>query len=297
MTRAMKALLLFLMTLSICCAGCTDEELWGPGGGDDDGGGGEPPPGGGEPSEAELYGVNLFTGALFTIDPDDGSLELIGPLNPDTNIFSAPTAMAVRPSDDAIFVWNNADGNTITGVLLRVDRCTGLGVPVDPTATPRGQLDAIAFQGSRLWGIGPVEGSTNYGLYEIITSTGVLQPPRGSFPPIAGLDADQFQTLHGIEQTNDGGDLGLYAINTLDAEATRIADIDSRILSSASLAFDGELLLATGQHRNGDSLIFEIDPQSGDIDGILVLEQVVQGIGVSAVCDEQGTRQGAGRGN
>ena len=197
--------------------------------------------------------------------------------------------MAVRASDDAIFVWNNASGSTITGVLLRVDRCTGLGVPVDPTVTPRGQLDAIAFQGSRLWGVGPATGSTSHALYEVITSTGIKILQGGNLPAIAGLAADPFQTLHGIEQVSSGNNpLGLFVIDTQDAKATRIYDIDDRILSGASLAFDGDVLLGTGQHRNGDPLIFEIDPLSGDISNILILEQVAQGIGVSASCEPPG---------
>jgi hypothetical protein len=305
----MKTLLLFLMTLMICCSGCTDDELWGSGISDDDGdngGGTEPPPGGGEPSEFELFGVNVFTAALFTIDPDNGSLDLIGPLNPDTTTFSAPTAMAVRASDDAIFVWNNANGTTITGVLLRVDRCTGLGVPVDSTETPQGQLNAIAFQGSRLWAVGPAEGSSSgYALYEVITSTGIKLLRGGTLPNIAGLAADQFRTLHGLQQVADGNNpLGLYILDTITAEGSRIADIDDRLVSGASLAFDGDVLLGTGQHRNGDPLIFEIDPLDGDISNILILEQVAQGIGISASCnptDEtfQGDRRqnGGGPGN
>ena len=296
----MKTLLLILMALMICCSGCTDDELWGSGTSNDDSGGGTaPPPGGGEPAEAVLFGVNVFTAALFTIDPDNGSLDLIGPLDPDTSLFSAPTAMAVRENDDAIFVWNNANGSTITGVLLSVDRCTGLGVPVDSTVPPQGQLDAIAFQGSRLWGVGPADGSSSSALYEVITSTGIKNLQGGSLPVIAGLAADPFQTLHGIEQVSSGNNpLGLFVINTVDAEATRIYDVDNRILSGASLAFDGDVLLGTGQHQNGDPLIFEIDPLSGDISNILILEQVAQGIGVSASCEppDETARAGGGGG-
>lgn len=286
----MYHVLLFLMTLLICGTSCTDEELWGSGTDDDDtsdDGGTEPPPGGGEPAGAEIYGVNVFTGALFTINPENGRLDLIGPLSPDTDTFSAPTAMAVRESDDAIFVWNNADGNTITGVLLSVDRCTGLGVPVNPNLPAQGQLDAIAFQGSRLWAVGPAEGSSSdYTLYEIITSTGVRTLFGGTLPRIAGLAADPFRTLHGLEQVAEGNDtLGLYVIDTVKAQSTRIADIDNRLVSGASLAFDGDVLLGTGLHRNGDPLFFEIDPTTGVISNVLILEQVTQGIGISASCN------------
>lgn len=299
----MRNLLLLLLAL-LCCPGCTEDELFGEGGGDDDNGGGtEPPPGGGEPGEgAVLYGVNVFTAALFTIDPDTGRLELIGPLDEDTNVFSAPTAMAVRASDDAIFVWNNFDGNVMTGVLLRIDPCTGQGTPASPSAAPQGRLDAIAFQGSRLWGVGPAQGSSNYALYEVITTTGIRLLQGGSFPPMAGLATDPAQTLHAIEQVATGNNpLGLFVIDTVDAEAMRIADLDDRIVSGASLAFDGDLLLGTGQSQNGDSLIFDIDPLTGDIDNVLITEQVVQGIGVAAACDTEETtatpnRNGNGNG-
>ncbi len=278
-------LLFLLLTLLICGTGCTDEELWGSGTSEEDDNGGEPPPNGEDPSGA-IYGVNVFTAALFTIDPDNGRLELIGPLDPDPDTFSAPSAMAVRESDDVIFVWNNADGNTTTGVLLRVDRCTGLGTPVNPTTPPQGRLDGIAFQGSRLWGVGPAAGSTTvYTLYEVITSTGFRNLRGGSLPRIAGLAVDPSGTLHGLEQTADGNDpLGLFVIDTVSPEAMRIADLDDRLISGASLAFDGDVLFGTGQDRNGDPLFFEIDPQDGDLRSVLILEQVTQGIGVSAAC-------------
>lgn len=288
--------------LLIFGAGCTDEELWGSGGdsGDDGGGEPEPPPGGGEPAETSLYGVNVFTGALFTIDRDTGSLDLVGRLDPDQDVFSAPTAMAVRESDDAILVWNNTDGNTVTGVLLRIDRCTGRGEPVAPSAPPQGQLDAIAFQGDRLWGVGPADGTTSYGLYEIITTTGLRILNGTGLPQIAGLAADPFRTLHGIEQVSTGNaPLGLFVIDTVDAVATRIADIDSRIVSGASLAFADDILLATGQHQNGDALLFDLDPTDGAISNVLILEQVAQGIGVSSSCDptSQTLRGGGGGGS
>lgn len=293
-------LLLFLLLALFCSSGCDEEALFGKGGGGDNGGGTpEPPPGGGGPDVA-LYGVNVFTSSLFTIDPDTGRLELIGPLDENVNVFNAPTAMAVRASDDAIFVWNNTNGPTLTGVLLRVDRCTGQGTPVSPSTAPQGRLDGIAFQGSRLWGVGPAEGSMNYALYEVITSTGIKLLQGGDFPPMAGLDADSTQTLHAIEQVSTGNNpLGLFVIDTVDAAAMRIADLDSRIVSGASLVFDGDTLFGTGQSQNGDSLIFEIDPLTGDIANVLITEQTIQGMGVSTVCDTQGTnaiRNGNGNG-
>ncbi len=83
-----------------------------------------------------LYGVNAADDGLSTIDPVSGEITFIGPLNPDSNLLTTPIAMAVRPSDGKIFVWNNSNGIgqnfERTGVLLTVDPCSGLATELIP---------------------------------------------------------------------------------------------------------------------------------------------------------------------
>ena len=98
------------------------------------------------PQSDTLYGVNAADDGLSTIDPVSGDITFIGLLNPDPNLLTTPIAMAMRPSDGKIFVWNNSNGIgqyfERTGVLLTVDPCSGLATEVDLTTPNQGALGA-----------------------------------------------------------------------------------------------------------------------------------------------------------
>src|ERR1041385_344148 len=77
-----------------------------------------------------LYGVNSADDGLSTIDPGTGVEAFVGRLGGENlALFTTPVAMAIRPSDGTVFVWNNSgDGESVgatTGDLLTADTCSG----------------------------------------------------------------------------------------------------------------------------------------------------------------------------
>ena len=183
------------------------------------------------------------------------------------DVFVTPIAMAVRPSDGKIFVWNNSDqvpGTSTqipTGVLLTVDPATGLATRVDPTTPPQGQLDALAFApDGRLFGV-------KTSLFQIDPSTGVrsLIGSLGSGLRVGGADFDVSGTLFGVELAL--GAERLVTINISTGAATVIGTLTPSILVIGSIVFDptGTLIGSTTGPGPPFSMedLFDIDPSTG----------------------------------
>ncbi len=91
-------------------------------------------------SHLVLYGVNSADDGLSSMNPADPTyVTFIGFLDPDSEKITTPVAMAIRPSDEEIFVWNNSP----IAALLTVDRTTGLATQI---GSGGGVLQALAFR-------------------------------------------------------------------------------------------------------------------------------------------------------
>jgi hypothetical protein len=207
-----------------------------------------------------LYGVNAADDGLSTIDPVSGEITFIGPLNPDPSLLTTPIAMAVRPSDGKIFVWNNSNGIgqnfERTGVLLTVDPFSGLATEVDPKTPNQGQLGALAFApDGRLFGI-------DYFLYEIDTSTGKKTLIGSLGIRVGGADFDADGILYGVEFSYSSD--RLVTINTNTGAATVVAELTENIGVIGSIVFapDGTLIGSSFGPPLGH-IMFDINPVNG----------------------------------
>ncbi|MGH3649559.1 MAG: right-handed parallel beta-helix repeat-containing protein, partial [Acidimicrobiia bacterium] len=238
-----------------------------------------------EPGGDVLYGVNSNDDGLSIIDPATGAVEFIGPLAPDSNTFTTPVTMGVHPDDGTLYVWNNSDPS---GVLLTVDRCTGLA---DQIGEPPGtDLGAIAFapDGS-LYGLRDV-------LFSIDAATGALTQVSDGFGlRVGGADFSPDGVLYGLELSTPHR---LVTIDTDTGAATEVARL-SGLGTVGSIAFDGSgNLIGSGTGTTG-SILFDIpldvapDPDTGTV-AVTNVREITggftpQGMGFSAPCDIVGT--------
>jgi len=227
------------------------------------------------PSAAQagvLYGVDSRYDGLYTIDlgnPESAAITFIGTLDPDhtrsglNSKFVTPCSMAVDPSDGTLFVWNNTDSGAThsyrdiiyTGVLLTVDKCTGIATVVGPE-NPQGLgLGALAFgPDNKLYGL-------NYSLYEIDTETGQTTPIGGwlglrigaaDFDPLTG-------TLYGIELTLYGPPR-LVTINTNTGRATVVGRLSKSFGVIGSMVFtEAGTIIGSAGFALGSEILFEMD--------------------------------------
>jgi len=237
-----------------------------------------------------LYGVNSSDDGLSRIDLATGQATLIGRLDPDTTKLTTPIAMAVRYSGavDEVFVWNNSDGGT-TGVLLTVDRCTGLGTKVNPAGAPQGVLAALAFspQGT-LFGV-------DSELYTINPTTGVktLVGSLGIVNPVGGADFDPTllttDVLYGVELTPGGSTTAprLVTINTATGVATVVATLSVDVGRIGSIAFTptGGLLGSAFGGTPGN-ILFDLNKSTGAVSNVRTVSGGFppQGMGFAAPC-------------
>jgi hypothetical protein len=204
------------------------------------------------PPEALLYGVNASTDGLSIYDSRTGAATFIGPLDPNNQLYASPVAMALRPTDGRLFVWNNSSSGSSTGVLLTVDPATGQGTSV--SSAPQGVLGALAFSPSgALYGV-------NTELYAVDPTTGVktLIGPLGSGVQVAGADFDCSGTLYGVELRS--GPERLVTINTGTGAATEVATLSQDIGIIGSIAFmPSGVLVGSGFDGPFGDILFDLD--------------------------------------
>lgn len=231
-----------------------------------------------------LYGVNSNDDGLSSIDVATGQVTFIGSLHPAADSLTTPIAMAVRPSDGQLFVWNNSDGQAgnvvTTGVLLTVDPCTGLATMVDPTTAPQGPLQALAFApGGSLFGV-------ESELFAINSATGQKTSIGSLGLRVGGADFDASGTLYGVELTTNTAQR-LVSIDTTTGLATVVATLDTDIgrIGSVVVTPGGTLTGSAFGGPSGD-ILFDIDPSSGAVTNIrsLAAGTAPQGMGFAPVC-------------
>ncbi len=234
-----------------------------------------------------LYGVSSSGDALSILDPATGVSTLVGPLDPDPNIFITPIAMAIRSCNGGIYVWNNSNrgeepNSTVPdGRLLTVDPCTGLGTAVNAGLESQGQLMALAFHpDDRLFG-------TDSRLVEIDPATGEVMEIGNIGVRIGGAD------FHPVTGVLYGAELGgTNRFGTIDIETAAFTEIDTLALGQSiigTIAFDptGNTLYGTAKYSGGE--LFEIDVATAAVSNIIpVTGTTPQGMGFAPVCGQGG---------
>jgi hypothetical protein len=217
-----------------------------------------------------VYGVDSNDDSLYTLDLSTGTTTIIGPLHGDPARYTTPVAMAVRPSDGQIFVWNNSPAGD--GGLSIVDPATGgatlLGGPVI--------RQAVAFDGNaRLRAI------SGGALITINQSTGAAMGGVGAgLPVVHGLDFnpnDGF--LYGIDPNPAAPQI--YRIDPCRGTLVATIGLSMALTGSAtgSLLFDSSGTLHGTTNGAVDNL-FEIDPATGVVSNLRTCTSSPQGLGL-----------------
>jgi DNA-binding beta-propeller fold protein YncE len=246
-----------------------------------------------------LYGVNSSVDGLFSIKKTKSvNVNVIGKLNSDSQLkesnskFVTPSAMAVRPSDGALFVWNNEEkdhGKTIhTGDLLEVDKCSGTASVVAPKKSKGLDLNALAFgEDGVLYGL-------NDSLYQIDTNTGETRPigaPSGWFYRkwlrIGAADFDpKTGTLYAVERRHSKSQR-IVTVNTNTGEVTKVGMVSKKFAPIGSIVFtrEGTLIGSGGGGRK--AFLFEMDTNGNVLKSWQVKSPYMpQGMALAPSCGE-----------
>lgn len=218
--------------------------------------------------QGAVLGVDSSTDSLYKIDLTTGVATKIGPLHPSDSRYTTPVSMAIRPSDDMVFVINNSPVGD--GGLSTLNIHTGRATLVGDT-----QANSIAFDRfDNLYGIQASR------LVKIDSSTGET----------ASLDGDSLPTMYGLDYNWDDGHLyGITGNKTGSATILKIntsGDVVQRIPLSrnigtvpGSLVFDadGQLVVSNLRRR-----LFDVDHTNGTIMDARNAERLPQGLAVSS---------------
>jgi WD40 repeat protein len=238
--------------------------------------------------------VNSGDDGLSLINSQTGAVSFVGRLDPNTKRYTTPVAMAVRPSDGELFVWNNSgdgiDANAATGVLLTVDPGTGQGTPVNSSTPPQGDIGALAFSpGGSLYGLadrfesdGEGGGQLVSDLVSVNPATGVktLIGALGSGLRVAGADFSCGGVLYGVE-INPFGTERLVTIDVATGTATVVATLSQDIGVIGSIVFHFGTLIGSA-----DGKLFDINTATGAVSNVrsIVGGSSPQGLGTKHSC-------------
>lgn len=237
-----------------------------------------------------LYGVNSADDGLSVIDPSSGAVTFLRPLHPDPDQLTTPIAMAARPSDGKLFVWNNSNFTKAdiqrTGVLLTVDTCTGLGTAtqVDPTTPDQGLLQALAFAPSgKLFGL-------EFSLFDVDPVTGVKASIGALGLRVGAADFDAGGTLFGVELTT-ANTQRLVTVDTTTGAANVVSALSFDIGRVGSIVFDSNgTLIGSGFGGTQGNILFDIDPTNGNVSTVRSITGgfAPQGLGFGPSCSGGG---------
>ncbi|MHC4941234.1 MAG: NHL repeat-containing protein [Planctomycetota bacterium] len=162
--------------------------------------------------EAVVYGVDAHNETLFTLDLETGD-RTYAPNKLGANV-STPTGMAIRPSDGAIYIWNNYGGggtdNSAGRGLYTVDPETGIATLV---ATSSIAMEGLAFDpGGVLYGRIPQLPNSGQGqgpgpLAYVDLVTAELTPVSQANPPV------QLPRFTALDYRAADGDLYAITLN------------------------------------------------------------------------------------
>ncbi len=229
----------------------------------------EPPP-----DLMVLYGVDPEFKSLYSLDTRLGVHTLVG--SPGPGRLDAPSAMAIRPDDSEIFVYNNATSSDVRQYwgLVQLDRCSGFATRIGPSEQPRLSVDAMAFSGDGklyAFGHGAAASQAPGSLYTIDSASGdyaEIGDVKGSAHyRISAADFHSDGDLYAIgtlaENPAEAGEDAIQLLLIIDPETGRpsiVGEISPEIGSISAIAFKPSgKLLAAGAYRSGGKVLFEID--------------------------------------
>lgn len=245
-----------------------------------------------------LYGVNSRIDGLFSIKKAESiNVNVIGRLNSDSpskaqnSKFIRPSAMAVRPTDGALFVWNNGENDhgktTHTGDLLKVDKCSGSASLVGHKKSQGTDLKALAFgPDGVLYGL-------NDSLYQIDTDTGEAKPigyPFGWFYRkwlrIGAADFDPATgTLYAVEHRHLNPQR-IVTVNTNTGEVTQVGEVTEEFGPIGSVIFTPEGTLLGSGGWGSRSILFEMDTSGNILKSWNIKSPYIpQGMAVAGACE------------
>lgn len=227
-----------------------------------------------------LYGVDSSSDSLSVVDLDARTVMLVGPIG---NI--NPIAIATRPSDGQVFVWDN-----FISALMTVDTCTGHGTALrDPGASNIGFYGLVFTPEGRLFGLG------NYP-YELDPQTGQVHAMGG----FRDQDGRQVNLVAGAAYAPDGRlfavahsnvefvpiDLGLLDPYTSTFTfVSRLTLPETDVPQDLFFAPDGTLYLIVLRHFESQSWrIFRVDPDTGDATEVWRADRFPQHVSYAPAC-------------
>ena len=222
-------------------------------------------------STKALFGVDSSLDGLSVIDPVTGNARFIGELDPDPDRFVTPIAMAVRPYDRKILVWNNSkyanldSGRSLinTGELLEVNTGTGRATRADVNAAPQGSFQALSYGPNRKLYLLDSE------VYEVDEWTGIkgtIPVAQGFGYRILGADLGPDGFIYGLASTGVENPVQyLLKVDVVNPSVTVVASLSQDVGYPNSLVFDpaGKLI---GSSANG--ILFDIDRSNGIVTNI-----------------------------
>ena len=228
------------------------------------------------PNLTVLYGVDEDYKSLLTLDTRLGVHTLVG--SPGPGRLDAPAAMAIRPADGEIFVFNNGDsvGLRRQWGLVRLDRCTGFATRVGPQSMPRTAMAAMAFANDgRLFAFGQTQQGRKgfHALYQIDPDNGdftaIGQVRQSASYSVVAADFHPDGDLYAIGAPGEGDLQLLIIIDTESGRPSVVGELGPEVGANSSIAFKPSgKLLGSGAGAGGGNIIFEIDTASATVSAI-----------------------------
>lgn len=216
-----------------------------------------------------LFGVDSACDCVAKWNVNTGTSTVTGTFAP-TGRYAATISMAVRPSDQAVFIWNNGNQitNSGTGELVRINPANG---DVLFTGQTTGLNMEIAFTSS-----GVLFGVTSGVLYTVDVNTGGPTITRvlsvaggGSFSPY-GADIDSFGILYAAGFLNGSNTISLATIDTGTGAVNTIGSVDAPgMLGDIVFAPDGTLYGTSFVTNTSTTYFFQIDKGTGAVSNLI----------------------------
>ena len=227
-----------------------------------------------------LYGVDSSSDSLSVVDFDARTFTIVGPV---ANI--NPIAIATRPSDGQVFVWDN-----YIAALMKVDTCTGGGVELrDPGASNIIFYDLVFTPEGRLFGLGNSP-------YELDPETGRVHDmggfrdqdgnrvnliPAAAYAPDGRLFAIAHSNVEWVPK-----DLGVLDPYTATFTfVTRLDLPETDVPQDLFFGSDGSLYLIILRNMAGNGWhVVRVDPVSGGTDLVWSLPRGAQHVDYAPAC-------------
>jgi len=227
-----------------------------------------------------LYGVDSASDSLSVVDLDR---LIVSPVGPVGNI--NPIAIATRPSDGQVFVWDN-----FIAALMTVDTCTGHGTALrDPGSSNIIFYDLVFTPEGRLFGLGnyayeldPETGRVHYmGGFRDQDGRPVNLIPGAAYAPDGRLFAVAHSNIEFVPK-----DLGLLDLYTgTFTFVSRLSLPETDVPQDLFFSPDGTLYLIDLRSSELESWrVFLVDPDTGDATEVWRASRLPQHVDYGPAC-------------